>query len=726
VFARFGTTWSQQAYLKASNTPPGRGVGDNFGISVAVSGDTVVVGAEGEDSSTTGVNSAPNEGATNSGAAYVFVRTSGTWSQQAYLKASNTGSGDNFGRSVSVNGDTLVVGAWREDSGTTGVNSMPDEERTDSGAAYVFVRSGGDWSQQAYLKANSSGVDDWFGFSVSVSADTVVVGAYLEDSAAMGVNGTPDEAATNSGAAYVFTRSGGSWSQQAYLKALNTDSHDYFGQSVSVSADTIVIGAPLEDTLPNDDSGAAYVFARSGTTWSQQAYLKASNSGGGDEFGKSVAVSGDTVVVGAAGEDSNATGVNGNETGIIANSGAAYVFVRSGVTWSQEAYLKAESPGVDDNFGSSVSASGNTAVVGANNEDSNTTGVNSIPDEGATNSGATYVFARSGATWSQQAYLKASNTGAGDLFGSSVSVSGDTVVVGALREGGSSSGVNSSPDDSAADSGAAYIFTGLGPVAEVPDIVIEQSGSDVPTGSTHPFGSVATGSSLDRVFSILNTGTADLTLSGSPKVAPSGSADFSITSQPAITDIPPGGSGSFTVRFTPTGSGAKSATLSIANNDGDENPFIIQLTGTATTASALFTNTMTSGTPLTGDDALPNATPFNDGVENLLKYAFNMNLAGPDANTLPPGAGTSGLPSITTPAAAPTGTLRFEFLRRKGSGLVYMPQKSTSLDGTGWSPLAATPVVMSIDDQWERVVYTEAPDPVPAPACFGRVEVVIP
>jgi hypothetical protein len=129
---------------------------------------------------------------------------------------------------------------------------------------------------------------------------------------------------------------------------------------------------------------------------------------------------------------------------------------------------------------------------------------------------------------------------------------------------------------------------------------------------------------------------------------------------------------------------------------------------------------------LTGNDALPGATPFNDGVSNLLKYAFNMNLAGPDASTLPPGTGISGLPSITTPDAAPTGTLRFEFLRRKGSGLVYAPQKSTTLDSPIWSPLAATPVVTSIDDQWERVVYTEAPDPIPAPACFGRVEVVIP
>jgi hypothetical protein len=200
VFVRSGTTWSQQAYLKASNT----GAGDRFGGSVSVSGDTVVVGAYLEDSSTTGVNSTPNNSATDSGAAYVFVRGGTTWSQQAYLKASNTGANDYFGNSVAVSGDTVVVGAPYEDSGTTGVNSTPNESAADSGAAYVFLRSGTTWSQQAYLKASNTGANDYFGWSVSVSGDTVVVGANLEDSSTTGVNSTPDESASASGAAYIF------------------------------------------------------------------------------------------------------------------------------------------------------------------------------------------------------------------------------------------------------------------------------------------------------------------------------------------------------------------------------------------------------------------------------------------------------------------------------------------------------------------------------------------
>jgi hypothetical protein len=151
------------------------------------------------------VNSTPNESATDAGAAYVFVRSGTTWSQQAYLKASNTGISDSFGWSAAVSGDMVVVGAYHEDSSTTGVNSTPNESATDAGAAYVFVRSGTTWSQQAYLKASNTRAGDDFGISVAVSGDTVVVGADLEDSSTTGVNSTPDESATNAGAAYVFS-----------------------------------------------------------------------------------------------------------------------------------------------------------------------------------------------------------------------------------------------------------------------------------------------------------------------------------------------------------------------------------------------------------------------------------------------------------------------------------------------------------------------------------------
>ena len=395
---------AQQAYLKASNTD----VSDNFGFSVAVSEDTVVIGAVGEDSNSTGVDGPQsNNSASAAGAAYVFVRSGSGWSQQAYLKASNTGGSDGFGWSVAVSGDTVVVGALTEDSSSTGVDGpQSDNSASAAGAAYVFVRNGGGWSQQAYLKASNTGSDDWFGWSVAVSGDTAVVGAYRERSGETGVDGTQsDNSAQGAGAAYVFVRNGSGWSQQAYLKASNTDVSDNFGFSVAVSEDTVVIGAVGEDSNstgvdgPQSNNsasaaGAAYVFVRNGGGWSQQAYLKASNTGGSDGFGWSVAVSGDTVVVGALTEDSSSTGVDGPQSDNSASAaGAAYVFVRNGGGWSQQAYLKASNTGSDDRFGASVAVSGDTAVVGAYREQSGETGVDgNQSDNSASDAGATYVF----------------------------------------------------------------------------------------------------------------------------------------------------------------------------------------------------------------------------------------------------------------------------------------------------------------------------------------------
>ena len=462
---------AQQAYLKASNT----GAADFFGRCVVASGDTIVVGAVGEDSNATGVNGdQSNNSLSSSGAAYVFVRSGTTWSQQAYLKASNPGAADEFGSSLAVSGDTVVVGAPREDSNATGVNGdQSNNLALQAGAAYVFVRSGTTWSQQAYLKASNTGSSDGFGVTVAVSGDTVVVGATGESSNATGVDGDQsNNSAIGAGAAYVFTRNGTTWSQQAYLKASNTGAGDTFGHSVFVSGDTLAIGARGEDSNATgvngdqsnnsaSDAGAVYVFVRSGTTWSQEAYVKASNTEAADDFCYSVAVSGDTLVVGADFEDSNATGVNGDQSNnSVAGSGAAYVFVRNGTTWSQQAYLKASNTGGGDAFGYSVAVSGNLIVIGAVVEDSNATGVDGDQsNNSANNAGAAYVFLRNGTTWSQHAYLKASNTQAGDQLGYRVAVSGDFIAVGASDEDSNATGVNGDQsNNSATDSGAAYVF----------------------------------------------------------------------------------------------------------------------------------------------------------------------------------------------------------------------------------------------------------------------------
>lgn len=452
--------FARQAYLKASNT----GAGDNFGRSVAISGDTVVVGAIFEDSNATGVNGdQANNASPNSGAAYVFVRFGHAWIQQAYLKPSNTGSDDWFGISVAISGDTIVVGAQYEASSATGVNgNQADNSAGSAGAAYVFVRNGTTWSQQAYLKASNTGGNDRFGESVAISGDTIVVGAYLEDSNATGINGDgSDNSAVDSGAAYVFVRSGTTWTQQAYLKASNTEAGDFFGESVSVSGDTIVVGAETEDsnaTGVNGDqsdnsasiAGAAYVFVRDGATWSQQAYLKASNAESGDRFGYSVAVSGDTVLVGATGEDSSAQEVNGDQSNnSIGESGAAYVFVREGTNWSQQAYIKATYPDISANFGWAVAVDGDTAVIGA--------------PRYWTLRGWAQIYTRSGTAWTFQNAFYDSNIddpNTTDLFGQSVAVSSNTIVVGQPLEDSNATGVNGSQyNSSVLDSGAAFVFT---------------------------------------------------------------------------------------------------------------------------------------------------------------------------------------------------------------------------------------------------------------------------
>jgi acyl-[acyl carrier protein]--UDP-N-acetylglucosamine O-acyltransferase len=334
----FGVTCAEFEwdYLKASNTD----VSDSFGVSVALSGDTLAVGARYEDSAATGVNGDQSSSAAfASGAVYVFTRSGGAWSQQAYLKASNTDAGDFFGSSVALSGNTLAVGVHQEASAATGVNGDQSSNAAEnSGAVYVFTRSGGAWSQQAYLKASNTGNSDFFGGSVALSDNTLAVGAYGENSNATGVNGDQSSnAASDSGAVYVFTRSGGAWSQQAYLKASNTGAHDHFGASVALSDNTLAVGADWEssdaagvngDQSPDTEhfTGAVYVFTRSGGAWSQQAYLKASNTDVTDYFGESVALSGNTLAVGAQYEQSAATGVNGDQSSNVADhAGAVYV-----------------------------------------------------------------------------------------------------------------------------------------------------------------------------------------------------------------------------------------------------------------------------------------------------------------------------------------------------------------------------------------------------------------
>ena len=433
---------SQVAYLEASS--PGKF--DSF-QNVALLGDAIVVGAPLEDSASTGIGGDPSDnGASASGAAYVFVPGASAWSQAAYLKASNAEAWDFFGRGVAASGNLLVIGADGEASSATGVDGdRTDNGADDSGAVYVFTSSETGWSEVAYLKASNTGAGDRFGRSVAVDGDTIVVGAPREASAATGVGGDPfDDTATHSGAAYVFGRNGSTWTQEAYLKSSDTAAYDNFGETVAIDGDTAVVGAPFDY-----GGGAVFVFVRSGSTWSQQACLKASNADVNDRFGFALDVSADRVLVGAINEASAATTIDGDASDNSALlAGAAYVFARRTGTWVQEAYLKAPNAQFGDRFGSAVTISGGLAVVTAPSEDSASFGVNGDPaDDTAFESGAAYVFHRVGTTWVAGDYLKASNTDKLDYFGDRVALSGSRLVVGA---GQADTFVNKS--------GAAYVF----------------------------------------------------------------------------------------------------------------------------------------------------------------------------------------------------------------------------------------------------------------------------
>ena len=482
----------QAAYVKASNTRAGDhfgcgGVLDGHtgnGVTISADGRTMAVGAPHESSGATGVNG--NQGdasAWDAGAVYVYTLDGSRWSQQAYIKASNSGVSAEFGHVValSADGDILVVSAYFESSGATGVNgNQADTSIPQAGAVYVFARSGSTWTQQAYLKASNTGEagvgdqfgeGDQFGFSLALSADgtTIAVGAIREDSGASGINGDhADNSVSGSGAVYVFSRTGASWSQQAYIKASMPAPNVLFGYAVALddAGDTLMVTSYDE----NQNRGAAYVFARDGSIWSQEARLQPSIVERNDSFGVSAALSGDgnTLAIGSTDEDCLTAGVNPNgcesDTMSDTSAGAAVVFVRTGDTWTEQALLKASTPGAGDWFASrlAISGDGNTLAVTAPLEDGAAQGINGNEgDLTAGEAGAAYVFVRRGTTWTQQAYAKGSNTTLGDEFGSSAALSRDgrTMVIAARIEGSAARGINGDQADrSAPGAGAVYVF----------------------------------------------------------------------------------------------------------------------------------------------------------------------------------------------------------------------------------------------------------------------------
>ena len=370
---------------------------DYFGYDIALSGDTLVIGATKVDDNVRGQDL---------GAAYIFVHSGKKWVQQAKLTASDAAENDQMGGRVAISGDTAILGAIRNDDPTNGI---------DTGAAYVFVRSGNQWSQQAKLTASDAAEEDSLGWSIAISGDFAVVGAPKDND-----NGK------DSGSVYLFKRDGVKWSQQAKIIASDGAAGDLFGISVALSGNTILVGADLNDEKALN-AGAVYVFVRSGNQWSQQAKLTATDAGETDIFGVRVSLDGNTALISARRDDDEIKGVD---------AGSAYVFVRSGIKWIQQAKLTAPDAAADDRFARSVAILGNVALVGA-----------MFQDGKGKNSGSAYIFKRTGSDWKFDSQFTASDEAAGAVFGWNVALSESAAIVSANRD-----------DANGENSGAVYVF----------------------------------------------------------------------------------------------------------------------------------------------------------------------------------------------------------------------------------------------------------------------------
>ena len=372
--------------------------GDAFGRGVAIDGDTAVAGAMYHD---------------GTGAAYVFVRQGGVWIEEAKLIASDAAMDDQFGYSVAIDGDTVAIGAWNDDHGG-GENA---------GSAYVFIRSADGWVEQAKLTASDGSSGDLFGASVALDGNTAVIGAYADNHGGSYADG---------GSVYVFVRSNGAWSQMAKLTPSDFSGNDeYFGFSVAVDGDTMVIGAPGEDHGSGWNHGAAYVFVGACSVWIEEAKLTASDGASPDNFGKSVAIANDTLVIGAIRDNSD--------------TGAAYLFERPPGGWmdmTETVKLTASDASAGDGFGASVALDGDMVLVGSYLDD----------HDGGVDAGSAYVFVRSGNDWIEECKHVAFDAEPGDCLGRAVAMCGGTRLIGAHLD-----------DDKGTDAGSAYVFGETGP-----------------------------------------------------------------------------------------------------------------------------------------------------------------------------------------------------------------------------------------------------------------------
>jgi hypothetical protein len=358
-------TLEQEAILRAFDGSET----SSFGISVSLDGERALIGAPWASA-----------GVQFGGAVYAFSRVSGSWSLDGQLVAFDAALFDRFGYSVSVDGETAVIGAPLDETGA-GANS---------GSAYVFERVNEQWIVQTKLIASDGDANDEFGFAVDVDGDTIVIGARFDDD-----NGG------DSGSAYVFVRTGPVWSEQDKLLAVDGGAGDVFGSAVDLDGDTVVIGA---SHVP----GSAYAFTRTGSVWSQQAKLVASDTTP-EEYGFSVSLDGNTAAIGAPGD-----------TFAFDSPGAVYVFTRSGGAWTEQTKLVSPGPG-DNLYGHSVDVDGDGLLIGD-------------PVAIFFGTARAYLYSRVGGDWIEEAQIEPDPENPGSWFGNSVSLQPEAALIGAFLD----------------------------------------------------------------------------------------------------------------------------------------------------------------------------------------------------------------------------------------------------------------------------------------------------
>lgn len=573
VFAHDGSTWNQQAKLVVN----GGAYNDQFGVRLALSGDTAVIGANFRDT----------DAGLNSGSAYVYARSGTSWNLQSELNAGNGSDQDIFGLYVDVETHTAVIGAQYADtlaggnSGLVYVFNRSDGIWTlqttllgsdvaggdefsrcaisgntivaaalfwgaNQGAAYVFVRSNGSWMQQTKLLADDGAAGDAFGRRVAIDGETILIGTSNDDTAA----------GTDAGSVYVFVRNNGTWTQQAHLFASDGAAGDQF-VGCAISGDTAIIGASRADAVAGPDSGKAYVFVRNGTSWSEQAILTASTGAASDWFGYHVSISGETTLISAHGDDT----VSG------LNAGSAYVFTRNENVWTELTQLTASDAGAGDEFGHSLDLRVDNAIIGSWSDDTAAGG----------NAGSVYVYGREGATWTERGKITAPDAATGDFFGGySVALDEDTLLVSSYTD--DTPLPSFLPGYVVSGHGSVYVFR----LSDV-EIAVEQPfGTNLTDGvATISFGDLNVGgSSQPKLFTIRNSGVTSLLGVAAIKGGVS-SSDFTLNTAALASSVAAGDSTSFTLVFSPTTAGTKTASLQITSNDADEAPFDIALTGQA-------------------------------------------------------------------------------------------------------------------------------------------------